>query len=258
MAGTADIDTGRAPQRVRLAVWSLYVITIAPWLRGPGSLSTLPPAIVATVLAIPAGEILLVEMIRRRRNWARFVYAAALVANCLSYVGKPRYSIFGGACLILNVVATAMLFGGTAAQWFHSPDDNARADRAPTASLWEIPVAGVNIVLIVATVVALPAVSQLSMLLVYVYFASPGTDKVNNISVGFAAGIAYLILLVVALIKWTRARYSRRTSATTLAWALAPLVPFLAFLLFVRSADTGVCVQNPIVCVQHPAPQARP
>jgi hypothetical protein len=117
--------------------------------------------------------------------------------------------------------------------------------------LWEIPVALVIIALIVATVVFSPAVFGLAPLVAYVYFASDGHGIINSISIGFSALVAYLILLVGAIIRWLHDLHLRRTSAATLAWALAPTLPVLGFLLFQSFTGKGGCFGAGGSCEPH-------
>ena len=271
-----------APLRVLLAVRSLYVIAVVPGLVWLAQLSALRPVLLSLIF-FSAGrlavEILLIEMIRRRHNWARFVFAATAILSCASFIQLPAKPLLSGVFLFLEVLATALLFGGAAERWFYSPRDSVRAnpsrafataarsnppaqttrsDETRVSSRWEIPVAAVNIALIVVSVLSLRFVLGFAALGVLMYFASEGGGGANIVLIGFAALIAYLVLLVVAITKWRRDRYFHRTSATTLAWALAPMLPVLAFFGYNRN---GACFLTGVACrsqqvVQGPPPAA--
>jgi len=275
------MDERVAPLRVLLAVRSLYVIAVVPGLVRLAQLSALRPVLLSLIF-FSAGslavEILLIEMIRRRHNWARFVFAATVILSCGSFIQLPAKPLLSGVFLFLEVLATALLFGGAAEKWFYSPRDSVRAnpsrafataarsnspaqtnrsDETRASSRWEIPVAAVNIALIGVSVLSFRFVLGFAALGVLMYSASEGGGP-NIVLIGFAALIAYFVLLVVAITKWRRDRYFRRTSATTLAWALAPMLPVLAFSWYSRN---GACFLTGVACrsqqiVQGPPPAA--
>ena len=267
-----------APLRVLLAVRSLYVIAVVPGLVWLAQLSALRPVLLSLIF-FSAGrltvEILLIEMIRRRHNWARFVFAATVILSCASFIQLPAKPLLSGVFLFLEVLATALLFGGAAERWFYSPRDSVRAnpsrafataarsnppaqttrsDETRVSSRWEIPVAAVNIALIVVSVLSLRFIFGFAALGVLMYFASEGGGP-NIVLIGFAALIAYLVLLVVAITKWRRDRYFHRTSATTLAWALAPMLPVLAFFGYNRN---GACFLTGVACRSQQVAQGPP
>jgi hypothetical protein len=275
------MDERVAPLRVVVAVRSLYVIVLVPGLVGLAHLSALRPVLLSLIF-FSAGrlavEILLIEMIRRRHNWARFVFAATVILGCGSFIQLPRHTLLSGVFLFLEVLATALLFGGAAERGFYSPRDSVRvspfrtfataarsnspartnrSDETRAPSRWEFPVAAVNIALIAVSVLSFRFVLGFAALGILMYSAGEGGGP-NIVLIGFAALIAYLVLLVVAITKWRRDRYFRRTSATTLAWALAPILPVLAFSWY---NGNGACFLTGVACrsqqiVQGPPPAA--
>jgi hypothetical protein len=127
------MDERVAPLRVVVTVRSLYVIVLVPGLVGLAHLSALRPVLLSLIFFSAgrlAAEILLIEMIRRRHNWARFVFAATVILSCGSFIQLSRHTLLSGVFFFLEVLATALLFGGAAGRWFYSPRDSVRASDA--------------------------------------------------------------------------------------------------------------------------------
>jgi len=270
------MDNDLAPLRVRRAIWMLYItlaVTAAPILIVLIPLgASFPGFLLATVpwMMVPP---FLVVMIQRRRNWARYVFAALFLVSLAEAWYQSRFRSAGpqlplapyaSSMIILNAtalcvmaVAVGMLFGGSASHWFYRTDASAQKgatattsrperggdpDRAPGGAM-------LNAVAIVAHVVfgllGIPITILALMLLplsAALYAASPasGVGTFVTVAAPFVVVALYGVAYIASLVNCQRARHFRHFTRSTLAWAFAP-APLAALILFVGHTGYGQC-----------------
>lgn len=195
-------------------------------------------------LAIP---FLVVVMIQRRQNWARFLYAAGvalpllIIALSPSSMPRPGGTFLKIGVLGVGLVPLILLFGGSASRWFYRVGQEGAANgdllrtagitprtggRSPARSAFFGILATVLNVLFSSL-----ALGLLTLVALMAFFAWLLGPKAGAALLFVATLLLLAAACYVSVLKCQRARYLGHASAKTLIWALLP-VPFVILAMF--------------------------